>query len=110
MRNMKKIWLEKGYTQEQIENHLSFRRYKAKQSRDKKAKNNIKNKEIIRQIKLDLLGKTFEKNKIISINPTVDGRGFWCKVYKTFDDESSGYFRYFFYFDDYSLKEFISII
>lgn len=107
-------WLEKGYTKEQIENHLSFERYKAKQTRDRKKKNNEKNKEIIEQIKNDLVGKTFDsgrlKVKILSISPTIDGVGFWFKMIKTFKDGSQGEFKEFSHFENYNKEEFIEYL
>lgn len=107
-------WLKKGYTKEQIQNHLSFERYKAKQSRERKKKNNEKNKELIEQIKNDLLGKTFKLSrmdvKILSINPSVDGVGFYFKMNKKFNDGSEGEFREFSHFDDYNKKEFIKYL
>jgi len=57
-------WLNKGYTKEQIECHLVGEREKAKQSRERRKKNNEKNKEIIKQIKDDLLGKTFKSGNL----------------------------------------------
>lgn len=103
-------WYGKGYTHEQIENHLSFERYKSKQSRERRKINNEKNKEIIAKIKDDLLGKTFDDIKILSINPTTDGKGFWYKTHRTFKDGSDGEFRYFYSFDDYTLKEFLEYL
>lgn len=107
-------WKKQGYNQEQINYHLSYERYKAKQMRDKKKKNNEKNKELIKQIKDDLLEKTFELNqlkvKILSIRPTVDGVGFWFKMLKTFNDGSEGEFREFSHFEDYNKKEFIKYL
>lgn len=104
-------WKKQGYTNEQIQNHLRFERYKAKQARERRNKNNDKNKDLIKQIKEDLLGKTFEIDKmiikILSINPSVDGVGFWYKMNKTFRDGSDGDFREFYDFDAYSKKEFI---
>jgi len=105
-----KFWLEKGYTQEQIDNHLCFERRKSKESRERRKRNNEKNTEIIAKVKNDLLGKTFKNIKILSINPTTDGKGFWYKIFKTFKDGSEGNFRYFYYFDDYSKKEFLKDI
>lgn len=99
-------WLELGYTLEQIENHLSFERYKAKQSRERRKRNNEKNKELIEKIKKDLMGKTFERGKtkikVMSINPTIDGKGFWVHQHKRFPDNSGGFFRNFCYFDEYN--------
>jgi hypothetical protein len=107
-------WLEKGYTKEQIENHLSFERYKAKQVRDRKKKNNEQNKELIAKIKEDLLGKTFDEKRtkieILSIRPSVDGVGFWFSSIKTFSDGSSGKFREFSHFEDYNKDEFIKLL
>ena len=104
-------WKELGYNDEQIERHLEFERYKSKLNRDRKKRNNEKNKDLIKQIKKDLLGKTFEskfrKCKIWSINPTLDGRGFWCHTFKKFNDGSGGDFREFCYFDEYDKKELI---
>lgn len=104
-------WKSKGYTDEQIENHLRFERRKSKESRDRKKKNNQKNKELIKQIKGDLVGKVFNINKsiitILSISPSVDGVGFWYKINKKFSDNSSGEFRYFYNFDEYTKKQFL---
>ena len=107
MKDRQKYWLEKGYTKEQIENHLRFERQKSKESREKRKRNNEKNKELIEKIKLDLLGKTFDNQTILSIRPTTDGVGFWYKMHKVFKDGSEGDFRYFRHFDDYTLKDFI---
>jgi len=112
--NRQKRWLERGYTQEQIDNHLKYERFKAQQIRERKKKNNEKNKELITQIKKDLIGNIFNtgniKVKILSISPSVDGVGFWCKMNKTFKDDSSGDFRQFYYFEDYNKKEFIKLL
>lgn len=97
-------WKEKGYTQEQIENHLRFERSKSKASREKRAKNNLKNKDTIELIKKELLYKTFNKCYVISINPTVDGKGFYYKYRKTFGDGSIGDFKDFMDFESYSLE------
>ena len=109
--NRQEKWKKLDYTDEQIENHLRMERYKAKQAREKRQLNNIKNQEIIKQIKRDLIDKTFIdnrcSNKILSISPTVDGVGFWFKVQKIFSDNSSGNFRYFERFSGYSKKQFI---
>lgn len=107
MRDRQKYWLEKGYTKEQIENHLRFERRKSKESREKRKRNNEKNKDLIAKIKSDLLGKTFGNITISSIRPTTDGIGFWYKIHKTFKDGSEGDFRYFYHFDDYNKKEFL---
>jgi hypothetical protein len=104
--NRQEYWLSKGYTMENIENHLRFERKKAKESRDRKKKNNEKNQELIKQIKKDLVGKSFNNHTIISISPSVDGLGFWYKTHKVFKDKSEGDFRYFNWFSDYSLKKF----
>jgi len=104
MKDRQKFWLEKGYTREQINNHLSFERNKQKQSREKRKRNNEANREVIQKIKLELLGKTFNKIKILSVSPTTDGKGFWFKYHRVFGDGSEGDFRGFAYFDDYSLK------
>ena len=114
MEDRQKRWLEKGYTKEQIENHLHFERRKSKESRERRKKSNEKNKEIIAKVKSDLLGKTFEtgyaKNTILSIRPSTDGIGFWFKTLKQFKDGSEGEFRYFSWFADYSLKSFLEEI
>lgn len=107
MRNRQQFWLEKGYTREQIENHLRFERQKSKESRNKRKKNNDKNQEIIKTIKNDLLGKTFDGKTILSISPTTDGVGFWFKLHRTFKDGSEGNFRYFYHFDGYNKEEFL---
>lgn len=108
--NRQEHWLKKGYTQEQIENHLCFERRKSKESRERRKRNNEKNEKIIATIKSDLIGKTFGKIKILSINPTTDGRGFWYKIHRTFNDGSEGEFRYFYHFGDYNKKEFLKDI
>ena len=99
-------WLKKGYTREQIENHLSFERYKSKQARERATKNNLANKEIIAKVKSEILHKTFDNIYVLSVRPTTDGKGFWCKVHKTFKDGSEGDFRQFYHFDDYTLDNF----
>ena len=107
-------WLKKGYTKKQIECHLDFERVKAKQSRERRKKNNEKNKELITQIKKDLLGNTFDvgrlKAEILSISPSVDGAGFYYKAHKTFKDGSDGVFREFSHFECYDKKEFIKYL
>lgn len=107
----KQRWAELGYTEEQVECHLNWERRKSKEARERKKKNNEKNTEIIKQIKDDLLGKTFElsngKIKILKISETNDGKGFWYKLHKTFRDGSNGEFRYFYRFDEYNFKEFL---
>ena len=110
MKDRQKYWLEQGYTQENIENHLRFERRKSKESRDRRKRNNEKNKELIQKIKSDLLGKTFDGRTYLSIRPTTDGAGFWYKLHRTFKDGSNGDFRYFRHFDDYSLKSFLEEI
>ena len=97
-------WRGLGYTTEQIENHLRFERYKSKLSREKRNKNNLKNKELIEQIKKEMLYKTINKCYVISINPTVDGKGFYYKYRKTFGDGSVGDYKDFFDFESYSLE------
>ena len=108
--NRQEFWKEKGYTEEQIECHLSWERRKSKESRDRKKRNNIKNKEIINKIKDEILGKTFSGVQVIKISETVDGRGFWWSNLRTFPDGSSGKFRYFMHFEDYDYDTFISEI
>lgn len=107
-------WKEKGYTQEQINNHLRFERSKAKESRERRNKNNLQNKETIEKIKGEILYKTFNSQNIkvyiISISPTVDGKGFWYKSRKTYKDGSDGDFREFMHFDDYSLENFTEFL
>ena len=107
-------WLKKGYTKEQIKCHLVGEREKTKQSRERRKKNNEKNKELIKQIKNDLLNKTFKteqiKVKILSINPSVDGIGFYFKMHKTFKDGSDGNFREFYHFEGYDKEEFIKLL
>jgi len=104
------FWKEKGYTKEQIECHLSFERRKSKESRDRRKANNIKNIEVIKKIKNDLVGKTFGGIKILHVNEANDGRGFWYKIFMTFSDGSSGNFRYFYHFEDYNFDTFIKDI
>lgn len=103
-----------GYTDEQIQNHLEFERYKAKQSRERRTKNNEKNKELIEQIKKDLIGNTFTVGskivKVLSVRPSVDGEGFWYTSHKTFSDGSNGNFRSFQYFEGYNKEEFIELL
>lgn len=106
-KDRQKYWIENGYTKEQIENHLNFERKKSKNSREKRKRNNIKNIEIINQIKNDLIKKTFDNVTILSISPTTDGKGFWFKYIKSFKDGSSGEFRYFYFFNDYTLTSFL---
>jgi hypothetical protein len=110
MKDRKKYWLDKGYTQEQIENHLSYERYKQKLSRERRKRNNEANNELIQKIKSDLLGTDFDDIKILSIRPSTDGQGFWFKYHRTFKDGSHGDFRSFAYFEDYSLREFLENI
>lgn len=109
-------WKSKGYSDEQIQNHLSWERRKYKEVRERKKKNNEANREIIEQIKSDLVGKTFYSYenkievKILSIRESVDGAGFWFKYYKKFSDGSSGDFREFSYFEEYNLKDFLKYL
>lgn len=110
MKDRQKYWLDNGYTKEQIENHLRFERRKSKESRDRKKRNNEKNKELIKAIKDDLLGKEFDNKKIITISPTVDGKGFYYKVHCKYEDGSEGDFRYFYPFGGYNKQEFIEDI
>lgn len=109
--NRQEYWKSKGYTEEQIQNHLQFERRKAKESRERRTKANEKNKDLIKQIKEDLVGKTFHIGnqvvKILSIRPTVDGIGFYHTIHKTFSDGSSGNFRSFSDFEGYNKEEFI---
>ena len=100
-------WLEKGYTKDQIETHLRFERERNKKYRAQAKKNNEKNTKKIDEIKSDLLGKTFGKDTILSINPSNDGVGFWFKTHKVFKDGSEGDFRYFHHFDDYIFRDFV---
>lgn len=108
------FWKKLGYTQEQINCHLEYEREKAKEMRDRKKKNNEKNKELIKQIKNDLIGKTFEfkriKVKVLYVRPAIDGVGFWFKTKKTFSDGSEGNFKGFSHFDDYNKEEFIEYL
>jgi len=109
-------WKSKGYTDENIQNHLIWERRRAKEVRERKKKNNEANKELIKQIKNELVGKTFygynEKMEItiLSIRESVDGAGFWYKMNKKFSDGSCGEFREFSYFEEYNLKDFIKYI
>ena len=109
--NRQQYWKDKGYIQEQINIHLNFERRKAKESRERKAKNNLKNKDLISYIKKDLLNNTFDIGrlnvKVISISPSVDGVGFWFKADKTFRDGSIGIFREFYDFNGYTKEEFV---
>ena len=110
-RNLKQIYKNMGYTDEQIEHHYSIKREKAKKNRQIKKENNEKNKEIINTIKKDLLGITFQSYgksfTISNINPTVDGIGFYYTINNQYSDGSSGDFRYFWRFNEYEYKEFI---
>jgi hypothetical protein len=112
--NRQEHWKEKGYTQEQINNHLRFERAKSKESRERRNKNNLQNKEIIEKIKGEILHKTFYSTSktvfIEKISPTVDGKGFYYKYMKRFKDGSEGYFREFMFFDDYSLENFTEFL
>jgi len=101
------FWKEKGYTQEQINCHLEWERQKSKEARERRKRNNEKNKELIKQIKSDLLKKTFGNDTILYIRPTNDGIGFWYKTHKKFSDGSEGEFRYFCHFEDYKKEKFI---
>ena len=100
-----------GYTEEQINIHLRHERERSKQSRNERKKNNEKNKELIAEIKKDLVGKKFSNKhttiKVLSIRESVDGEGFWYKINKVFKDGSSGDFRYFYWFEEYSLDNFL---
>jgi len=102
-------WKKLGYTDEQIQNHLRFERYKSKQARELRKKNNEENKDIIKKIKDELLNKEFlsdnRKVKILRISPSVDGKGAWIKYLKTFSDNSFGEYRYFVYFGEYKKEE-----
>ncbi len=100
-------WLDKGYTQEQIEVHLSWERRKSKEARERKKKNNEVNLELIKQIKSDLLNKTFDGITITKINEATDGVGFWWHCFREFPDGSSGKFKYFYWFENYSKELFI---
>jgi len=104
------FWKEKGYTKEQINCHLSFERQKSKESRERKKKNNEKNQEVLKNVKKDLLGKTFFGVTILKINETNDGKGFWYHTHRKFSDGSEGKFRYFHRFDEYETKSFIEYL
>ena len=108
--NRQEYWKEKVYTKEQIECHLSFERRKSKEVRDRKKKNNEQNQGIIKKIKEDLLGKTFDDITILRISETNDGKGFWYSSFVKFSDGSDGKFRYFYHFDGYNYEEFIKNI
>jgi DNA-binding transcriptional MerR regulator len=114
MKNSKRQerWKELGISEEGIQNHLYWERKKSKEARERRKKNNEDNKDLIKRIKKDLLGQTFKLDdsevKILSINPSVDGVGFWYKINRKFSDGSEGEFRYFYDFKDYSKKEFIT--
>ena len=105
--NRQEYWKEKGYTKDQIECHLSFERRKSKEARDRKKKNNEQNQDIIKKIKEDLLGKTFDSITILRISETNDGKGFWYSSFRKFSDGSDGKFRSFYHFEEYNYKEFI---
>jgi len=112
--NRKAKYKEKGYTDEQIENHYSYLRKKAKEIRERRKKNNEKNQKIITQIKNNILKKTFKFQfktvKVLSVSETVDGKGFFYKVNIIFSDKSNGDFRYFYSFDSYVEEEFIKTL
>lgn len=108
--NRQQYWKEKGYTQEQIENHLRFERAKSRQSRERKKANNEKNIKLIDEIETLFLnvqhnygGRSFT---ILRISPTADGKGFWYSVVKEYKDGSFGKFREFAHFDDFNAREF----
>ena len=105
--NRQQFWKEKGYTEEQIECHLSFERRKSKESRERKKKNNEQNQEELKKIKEDLIGKTFSGVTILKINETTDGEGFWYHSYRRFSDGSGGNFRDFYSFQYYEYEDFI---
>lgn len=111
MKTRKEKWLEKGYTEEQIENHLQFERYKSKKSRERRKVNNEKNKELINEIKKDLLGITFKFQRrevtVKSIRPTVDGEGFFYSYESVYSDGSKGTEKMFYHFDDYKYEKFV---
>jgi hypothetical protein len=111
MKSRQEKWLEKGYTKEQIENHLTFERHKSKLARERRKENNKKNLEQINDIKADLLGITFDysykKIRVTKISPSIDGKGFWFKYTTEFKDGSKGEFRQFSFFDDYSCLSFM---
>ena len=103
-------WRDKGYTQEQIENHLRFERAKSKQSRERRKANNEKNKKLIDEIKTLFLDVEYKYNgksfRIFRIAQTVDGKGFWYNVTKKYKDGSSGNFHEFTHFEDFNAREF----
>jgi len=109
-------WRSAGYTDEQIENHLIGERIKAKNRREQRKKNNEENRELIKKIKKDLLGQTFHSKNgkleviILTIRESDDGIGFWFNYGKKFSDGSSGRFREFSYFSEYSKKEFLKYL
>jgi len=106
MSKRQEYWKKQGATDEKIQNHLEWERGNSKRARERKKRNNEKNQELIKQIKIDLLGKTFEYKMITKINETNDGVGFWWHCFHKFPDGSSGNFRYFYRFEDYSLEDF----
>jgi hypothetical protein len=111
--NRQEYWKSKGVTEEQIQNHLSFERYKGKLSRERRKKNNLKNEALIKQIKKDLIGKTYgmkRKCTVLSIRPTADGQGFWFSYRKDFEDGSSGIFREFSSFEGYDKNYFTNYL
>lgn len=114
MKTRQQKWLEKGYTQEQINSHLEFERHKAKKSRERRKANNEKNQEKINNIKKDLLDITFKfKHKqitVLKISPTVDGEGVWIKYFAEYSDGSKGEHREFHHFDTYSLDDFVNYL
>lgn len=100
-------WKEQGYTKEQIQIHLEWERGKSKERRERGKRNNLKNQALIKQIKNEILYKTFGRTTILKISPTNDGVGFWFTVHKKFSDGSEGDFRYFYRFSDYKKYDFI---
>lgn len=109
-------WKNKGYTNEQIENHLIFERRRAKEQRERRKKNIEPNKELVKQIKKELIEKTFKSENerlevvILKIRESDDGLGFWFKYNKKFSDGSQGEFRDFNYFTEYNKKEFLKYL
>jgi tRNA G10 N-methylase Trm11 len=112
--NRQERWLNMGYTQEQINKHLEFERYKSKQRREWNKKMNEKNKDIIAKMKEELLNKSFQTEwanvKILKISPTNDGIGAWIKYNSKHKDGSSGDFREFVEFEYYNKENLIKYL
>jgi hypothetical protein len=76
------LWKKQGYSQETINNHLEWEREKTRKAREVNKANQDINKKVISTIKKELLNKEFHGFKIVKINPTNDGQGFWFHCLK----------------------------